>query len=251
MHEFRQERVMGTQWSLKQVLLRILIGALVLSALIAVSVFLFGDFGKTEAKLLLTTLSVSYFSITSLACAAAYEKKKPAFLSVPGMIVSIAGFLLFIPLVWAEWWDSEACVKTMAILAIFAFSFAHACLLSLVAVPKRFSWVLVAALICIFVLAAFLSGGIVFEPDEEWLARVIGIIGVLDGCASLSLPLLCKLGGKQLQGMSNQLYEQIEIVCPRCRHQVVGAMGEVMCEKCSLRLWIEVLDEPDEAVVSD
>ncbi len=67
---------------LKQTLLRTLIGALILSALIGIYAFLFGDFGETEVKILLTTLTISYFSVTSLACAAAFEKKNLPLTSV-------------------------------------------------------------------------------------------------------------------------------------------------------------------------
>ncbi len=71
------EATMGETWTLKQMILRMLIGALFLSALIGIYAFLFGDFCETEAKILLTTLSISYFSVTSLACATAFENKNP------------------------------------------------------------------------------------------------------------------------------------------------------------------------------
>jgi len=42
-------------------------------------------------------MTICYFSITSLACSAAFEKKRYPLLFVPGLTVGIAGFLLFIP----------------------------------------------------------------------------------------------------------------------------------------------------------
>ena len=62
---------MPSKWSLKLAFLRAVIVALVASAVGGIYTCLVGEFGEIEAKMLLTTLSVSYFSVTSLACAAA------------------------------------------------------------------------------------------------------------------------------------------------------------------------------------
>ncbi len=48
---------MDKRWSLKRLLLHTVLGALVLAAV--VYVLLFGTFGKTEERILLTTLSIS------------------------------------------------------------------------------------------------------------------------------------------------------------------------------------------------
>ena len=105
-------------------ILRMLIGALFLSALIGIYAFLFGDFGETEVKILLTTLSISYFSVTSLACATAFENKKPLLLTAPGLASGIVGFLMTTPAIWAECFASEPYVKTTFIFSITSFSFA-------------------------------------------------------------------------------------------------------------------------------
>ena len=128
---------MDKRWSLKRSLLQTVIGALVLSALVGVYVLLFGTFGKTEERILFTTLSISYFSVTSLACAAAFEKKQYPLLHVPGLLLGIAGFLLFIPGIWADWWRFNAFAKAAIILGVFSFSFAQACLLSLATLERR------------------------------------------------------------------------------------------------------------------
>lgn len=66
---------MGAKLPLKQMLLRTLMGALILSAVVGIYAFLFGNFGHTEEKILFTTMAISYFSVSLLACAAAFEKK--------------------------------------------------------------------------------------------------------------------------------------------------------------------------------
>jgi len=53
---------MTGQSSLKRALLYSLIAALVLSAVFGVYVFLLGDFGKMEVRILETTLAVAYYT---------------------------------------------------------------------------------------------------------------------------------------------------------------------------------------------
>jgi hypothetical protein len=243
-----EDKAMGDNLPLKQTLLRVLIGALILSALIGIYAFLFGDFGETEVKILLTTLTVSYFSVTSLACAAALEKKKLPLLSVPGLVLGVVGFLMFVPGIWAEWFDSEPYAKTTIILGIFSFSFAQACLLSLATLEQRFQWVLYAAFGSIFALALFVSGMIIFEADDEWLFRIAGVLGILDGCATVSIPVLYKLGEKEMGQFIEGPYREIELRCPRCDQQGTFPIGEIVCRSCSLRIRIEVEEDADKLV---
>jgi len=121
---------MSNRLSVKRTLLHTVIATLILAALVGIYVFLFGSFGKTEAKILFTTLTISYFSMTSLACAAVYEKKQYPVAGRPGLAVGIVGFLLFIPSIWADWFEIEAVGKAMVITGVLSFSFAQACVLS-------------------------------------------------------------------------------------------------------------------------
>jgi len=240
---------MGGNLPLKQTLLRTLIGALILSALIGIYAFLFGNFGETEVKILLTTLTISYFSVTSLACAAAFEKKKLPLLSATGLFLGVIGFLMFIPGIWAEWFKSEPYGKAMIILGIFSFSFAQACLLSLVTLEQRFQWVLYAAFGSIFSLAFLVSGMIVFEADVERFFRFAGVLGILDGCATVSIPVLYKLGRNELDQFTEGPYRAIEMQCPRCGHQGAFSLGETSCGHCALTIRIEIEEDANTQVL--
>ena len=48
------------------------------------------------------------------------------FTAVPGLILGVVGFLMFVPGIWAEWFDSESFCKVTITLGIFSFSFAQA-----------------------------------------------------------------------------------------------------------------------------
>jgi len=236
-----RSRDMAGKLSLKRAFLRTLMVTLVASALFGIYAFLFGDFGETEIKILLTTLSISYFSVTSLSCAVALEKGKGSILAPVGLAAGILGFLVFVPGIWAEWWDSEAFSKSMAILAIFAFSFAQGCLLALVPLKRSIHWAFWATVTAIFVLATFISGMIVFEADHEWFFRIAGVLGILDGCGSLLIPLLYKVSSKPpLEIGGSRSLDSIELACPRCAHRDKYAVGIIRCVECSLEIRVEI-----------
>jgi hypothetical protein len=239
---------MNENWSLKKRLLQTLIAALVTSALVGSYAFMFGDFGETEAKILLTTLSISYFSVTSLACAAVVERRKGglfgAALGTTGIAVSAVGFLLFVPGIWAELWDSDALAKTMIILAIFAFSIAQICLLILVPLKRSVLWVFYATAAVILGLATFASGMIIVDAGDEWVIRIAGVLGILDGCGSVVIPVLYKLGDRD---GADRLADCIELICPRCGRQDVYRIGAIQCSKCRLEISIRITGKPNAA----
>lgn len=235
---------MHLEWSLRRAVLRTLIIALVSSALVGIYTFLFGEFGRTEIKILMTTLSISYFSVTSLACAAAFERRAGTWLAVAGLVVSSLGFLVFVPGIWAEFWDSEVFAKSMAILAIFAFSLAQVCLLSLVPLERGLRWVFYAAALVIFGLACLISGMIIVEEDDEWLIRIVGVLGILDGCGSLLIPVLYKLRGRPVVPAGENRFDHIELICPRCGQRDTYAIGTLKCTGCSLPIHVDILAKP-------
>ena len=229
---------MNQNWPLKQTLLRILVGAVILSALIGIYAVLFGKFGKTELKILLTTLTVSYFSVTSLACAAAFEKRIFPWLTVPGLATACIGFLTFVYCIWAEH-DSGRYANSMITLGLFSFSFAQACLLSLAKLGPRFQWVLYFTLGSIFAGAGLILHMIVFQFRNEMVIRLAVLIGILDGCGTLSIPVLYKLGTNRNQFAPGS-FQAIELRCPRCGQRGTFPIGEIVCQNCSLRIRVEV-----------
>lgn len=233
--------------ALRRGLLCTLIGALALAGLIGIYVFVLGDFGETEMKILVTTLSLTFFSVTSLGCTAVLERKSGAILGLPGLAVSLLGFVSSLAIIWSEW-GSEPMFKTMAILAIFAFSLAQACLLALPRLKARLRWLFAGALACIFSLALLISVMVIFEWDDELLFRLAGVLGILDACATLTIPILYKVTGPaalkpdRLTETAGHGDLRIELSCPRCGRAGVYPLGTIDCPECSLRISVEVTD---------
>src|SRR5690625_7148208 len=75
--------------SYQKYFLQILIGALSVSALIGIYIFLAGDFGETEVRLLFTTLAIGGYSLAGLCCSVIYKREKLKPFSVIGMLTEI------------------------------------------------------------------------------------------------------------------------------------------------------------------
>jgi ribosomal protein S27AE len=73
------------------------------------------------------------------------------------------------------------------------------------------------------------------------VVRVVGVVAILDGCFSLCVPILHRLGGKQITEKTPQVFRQIELVCPRCGEQGIYATGKSICPKCSLGFRVEII----------
>jgi peptidoglycan/LPS O-acetylase OafA/YrhL len=236
---------MSDHWSLKRSLLHCLIAALVLSAAFGIYVFLFGSFGATETRIILTTLAVAYYSLMSLACAVAWEKRRTRVLSLPGLVVCAVGFAFLLVCIWSIPHESERVAKATAILAVFSFSFAQASVLSLARLKPKLRWVSWIAVVSIFSLAILVSTMIVVSFHDDWWLRAVGVLGIIDACASLSIPVLYKLGRLSPPAAARQPYQRIELVCPRCGHRGDYPLGRIQCAECALRMRVEVSEKPD------
>ena len=74
-----------------------------------------------------------------------------------------------------------------------------------------------------------------------------GILGILNGCGSLVIPVLYKLGGKTTEAMIHGDLGRIELFCPRCGSRETYPIGEITCNNCSLEITVGVSDEHPDA----
>jgi len=80
--------------NIKRIFLYTLIASVVLSAVIGIGVVLFGDFGQTEIRVLMTTLTITTTSILGLACGAYFETGRGRLLPLTGIIFSLAAAVM-------------------------------------------------------------------------------------------------------------------------------------------------------------
>src|SRR4051812_39583356 len=91
----------GQRRSLTRAFLLLTIVALSSAALVAIGILLFGGFGDTAGKILLTVTAIAGYSLLALAATTALERE-PGWLGPNGLGVSGAGFLLTLWLIWSD-----------------------------------------------------------------------------------------------------------------------------------------------------
>jgi hypothetical protein len=191
-------------------IVRITIGSFSLAALMGVVALLGGgEFGETEARVLLTTLLVGTVSVHVL-CYLATADRPFELVGVVGGVVVLAPLLTALYMIWAGF-DSdppEAVVKTFGVGAIVAATLAQACLLMVVGTRRsRLVGRLLAATLVMAGALACLTSAIVLgvEPDGFGYARVLGIVAILDVLGTVVVAALGKFGGPEPGASASQL----------------------------------------------
>ena len=183
---------------LKKYFLRSLVAARAVSALIGIFIFMMGDFGDTEVRILLTTLTIGGFSLTGLCSASIHHRIPLKYFSIIGLIVSAIGFFLSVGIVW-ELIDIENVWKLWIIFIILSVAIAHSSLL-LQIIPKTdtIKYSLIATLFSIALVALMLIKSTLSEFDEsEFYFRLLGVFTILDAFGTTATPILNKIAKKK------------------------------------------------------
>jgi hypothetical protein len=186
--------------NLKKLFLYVFIASVGASALIGIGVLLFGSFGDLEARVLMTTFSITLTSILGLACGAYYESGKGRLLPAAGIFFAAASALLNIYLIWAGDGGVSAVWKSTATAGLLATATAHLSLISLASLDRRFLWSRFTLYGCVSALSLILLYILWFEPESsgDLVSRVLGILGILVGSLTVLTPVLHKLSRRDV-----------------------------------------------------
>ena len=182
----------------KKYFLRTLVVALSISALIGIFIFLFGDFGETEFRILLTTLTIGCYSLTGLCSATIQNRTDLKSFSIIGMIISVIGFLITIGAIW-DFFDFEGLWKVIMIFIILPVSIAHASLLLQIR-PKtdNIKYSLIGTIVFISLVALMLMKSTLTEFDESKLYyKLLGVFSILDVLGIIATPILNRITEKK------------------------------------------------------
>lgn len=194
---------------IKSLFLKLFIGFLILTAVIAIVTVFSGEVGDVQARILGTTFAISIASICAMSCAAFLEKRdfKPA--GIAGIIFSLLSAILIIIVIWAEI-DAEIYVKITLSVVVCAFSFAHSLLLFLPDLAKDKEWVQRTAAVTIGVLAAQIIAVIWFEMDSQLYYRAMTVVAILLGLETLVIPILMKLADRDDGEKEKLILERVD-----------------------------------------
>jgi hypothetical protein len=181
--------------TLKQAFLMTVILSLVAAALLGIIVFVAGNFGIIELKILLSALAVGLLSLAGLANLQHLESKTPWLHSFALASTVLSAFTLIIVLVaiWSEMTDPAIGQIAIALL-IASFSSGH---ISLLLRPQAETTAVTAALglavISIVTVAGILIY-LIFEEfgDHEAIFRLLGVAAILDVLGTTLVPIVRK-----------------------------------------------------------
>jgi hypothetical protein len=224
---------------LKKAFLVSLVVSVVVSALLGIAALLIGQFGELQVKVLLTTVTISAFSICALCCAAFFETRRGVALPLTGILLGAVGGVLVVSGIWSEP-GNETYWKTAGSFSVVAVAIAHMCLLSLARLREGHAWALWAAYVTIGVLAGLIVYAIWGEPDEETFFRWMGVDAILATALSILIPVLHRLGSVAAEALPDE-GRACRVVCPSCGVEETHFLGRIQCNRCGCVFVVRVL----------
>ena len=184
---------------IRKLLLKVFIGFLSLTAFIAILSVLTRQFGETQVKILLTTLSITAGSICALSCAGCLEGQGAKGVGVAGLLAAGVAVLLAIGGIWAESkcfprWAVTVYWKTTATAGAAAVALALGCLLRLPNLAARYRWTQTASTALIGLLTLQVILAVWGEINAEGYYRVMAALSILVVLVSLVIPICSRLG---------------------------------------------------------
>lgn len=186
---------MNNKNDLKKLFLKSLIVSLSASGLLGIFIFLFGKFGETEIRLLLTTLSIGGCSLTGLCCATIYPSENYKIFSVIGIVIAGLCFIFTLFVIWSSDFDHfENTWKILLSFIVLTTTFAHMSLLLNIRIVNQLVMnVLIATLLFISIVACMLLILIFCEFDcGEFFFRLLGVFTILVILGTIVTPILNK-----------------------------------------------------------
>lgn len=230
----------------QRILLFAFIASIVACGLCGIYVLIVGNFGQFEGKVLASTASVGGASILALAAAIPWEKRRWPPIGLLGMISVAVGLVMMLLLIWTKFWRLETFIHFFGTSCVFAVALPHIGLLSLARLRRSYEWVRYGTVIAIVGLAAFVLSVIWFaNVPEETMARVIGVLAIIDVCGTIATPVLHRVSAiHEVESVQTvDLAAKLSLTCPRCSVTQTLAIGHSKCASCGLHFRIEIEEE--------
>ena len=217
--------------------LRVLIGAIGLSAVLGIFALLQRDLDGWSFETLLTALSVSAASLLIMANVAGLEKRSVGYLLISGigLLAALVALPVFLFALWLDvdgdgLWRLAASLETISVLA------GHSSLLSLRQLSAKYRWLKPIATVLGGALAALVISMIWADDLGEGKLRAAGVLSILLLSVTIAIPIssrLVALGDPQRAGgeAGRQLSDGVRY-CPNCGRPVRASDDKVSCGEC-------------------
>ena len=230
----------------QRTLLLSFVASIVFCGLVGIYCLILGTFDEVAARVLLTTAAVGAASILALASAIPWERRRWHPIGACGLVVVGVALLLVVGGIWwAPSWRHEWFYKLMFIGCVVAVAVPHIGLLSLARLRRQYEWLRICSVIVILLLTGQITLSIVGEIDSESWYRLMGVLGILDACGTIAVPVFHRISAirvtEDIQTVDAKT--MISITCPRCDKPQRLAVGRSRCGNCGLKLSIEIEEE--------
>ena len=220
-----------------------------LSALLGIFAILSGTFGNLEARIILTTITISAASICALAAGALWESRASRTLPRIAVALAIIAAAVIIVGIWARI-NEEEFWKFAASLGVLAIASAQACLISLARLAPRFAWTRTVTLIAIILLAAQIIFVLYGDVSDEGFFKALGANAILVAALTIMMPIFHRLSRGDLSGEKafapeSQLFPTV--LCPRCGTSQPSSLAQIVCTNCGCRFAVTIMDESSAA----
>ncbi len=229
----------------KKLALWFLIASVAISAAFGIIAILTGKFGTFQIRIILTTVTISAASICALASGALWEGRGRRILPLAGIVLAVIAAALLITGIWLEP-SAEQFWKLTASLGVLAAATAHACLLSLAKLERRFSWASVTTFAAIYLLAFLIVLSIYIEPQGDLGFRLIGVTAIVVAALTIMIPIFHRLSRDDLsltvdkrEAAGPELFSTI--TCPQCGAPQPNSLSEIQCHSCGCRFVLKIL----------
>jgi len=181
-----------------------LVSSLVISGIVAIVIFLVGDFGEIQQKTLATTVSLAGFSILSLPSLWHLERTQHGLLSRVGLLSSLSSFIMIQLIVWVEPVSNDEFGKSMITLYIIAFATNHALLMMIIKSGHTLVLACKNTTICIiFIVGSAIIAFMWIGEPPDIILRLFGTLVVLDVLGTIVTPMLSRL-------LKNETYPSVK-----------------------------------------
>jgi hypothetical protein len=184
----------------KRLLLGAVVASLCVTAAVAIGILLFGQFGPTQGKILMSTLLVGGFGLLAVPAAVLIDQERHRPLAMTNGALAAAGLVLMLALIWSG--DDPPMALIRPAVSVTAFAVAAGQIAALAARrrpadPPSVRRLYIASTVIALVLATMVAVAIWLEVESPAYYRVLGALAVLDVLLVALQPILAKIHAKE------------------------------------------------------
>ena len=225
---------------LTKIALRVLIGAVAVSAVLGIYALLRRDVDEWSARTLGTTLFVSAASLLIMANAAGLERRSAGYLLISGggLFAALVALPIFLYALWLDvdddgLWRSAASLEAVSVFA------GHSSLLSLRRLSVRYRWLMPAATLLGGALAALIIWMMWADDSESDKWRAAGVLAILLLSVTIIIPMLSRLVALDERENGQGRLSYGVRYCPSCGQALRASSARARCTECGARFAVE------------